>query len=58
MTKRQRELIASEAKRHEALAELCVEDALRRHHEEVAAALLAALERNNSAKENEIDSKL
>lgn len=48
MTKRQRELIASEAKRHEALAELCVEDALRRHHEEVAAALLAALERNNS----------
>ena len=48
MTKRQRELIASEAKRHEALAELCVEDALRRHHEEVAAALLAALERNTS----------
>lgn len=48
MTKRQRELIAAEAKRHGALAELCVEEDLRQHHEEVAAALLAALERNKS----------
>lgn len=58
MTKRERELIYAEAMRHTALAELCFEADLRRHHEEVAAALLAALERNNSAKENEIDSKL
>ena len=57
MTYRQEELIKAEAMRHLALATMCTAYAFRRYHEEVAAALAAALERNNSAK-NEIDSKL
>ena len=57
MTERERELIHAEAMRHKALAELCVEDDLRRHHEEVAAAFLSALERIHSEK-TKINQKL
>lgn len=52
MTKREYVLIVDEARRHLALAKVCVTEKLRKHHVEVATALMEALRENRENVEN------